>query len=302
MMKRLMGAGVFGMAIIASSGFAMAQNEALPEGITGVPTMSDAVRDAAGALGVVPAGTEDAPVEKAEAGDEAPVIMSDDFVLGSVVGQTSRVGEELLILQQRKRLLDEIGTTMSTIGFENTLRMYPEYADYIETSPMALESQLARLQTLNQLREEVAKANGPTEYEKARLAEQAENGTAAQASGGGESSTDLMSMAVSDGQAPQSSALTRDDVTALIEEARQREAQEQMLSGGTSGGRTTVYGLTLAEVYGANGQMFAVLTDGDSTYKVQVGDDIPDAGDVTMITSEGVTLTQDGQETLIELR
>lgn len=302
----------FGMMAALLSTAAFAQE---PEPVATVPTVGAAVSDAGRAVGssvkegaqsVVDAaqgavgaaadaalpGTESKP----KPGDGAPVIMAPDFVGGTTVGQVSKIGEDILILQQDQKRLTEIRTLINQVGVENAMLLYPDLMAGLDTSPIAIEAQLARVRTLNELREEVAKASGPTEYEKQMAGEQAANGAAAQ---GGD---DLMNMQISDtGQemvvASAEPGLTREDVAAIIEEERLRQEQDTMLDNAPQAGS-----LTVSEIYGANGQMVALVGDGASTYKVRVGDELPEHGVVSSITRESVVITKDGESTEVRFR
>ena len=322
-MKKVLSLGVLGF--LLSSGIALSQ---------GVPDMGGGImqgaQDAAAAAakessellgGTAPAQTAPVPAVTAEAepapqpvveavpGESAPVVLAPGTLTqgsldSSIISQASKIGEEVLILQNRQRFFDQIKTTVDMIGVENTLRMYPEYAAYLDTSPMALQSQLSRVQTLNQLREEVAKANGPTQYELDR--QKAEMEASGSAAG---TQTDLMSMSIDDNvppaevipEEPAEPALTREDVAALIEEARSREQEENQAVEDTQPD-TPVYALMLSEVYGANGQMVAVVTDGTSTYKLRTGDNIPNIGPVTQIERDAVTVRVDDEDHVIRFQ
>lgn len=309
-MKKVFSLGVLG--ILLSSGMAIAQSS--PDGSGGA--MQGARNAAAAAAkessrllgGQTPAAkVEDKaspavvePVKEAVPGESAPVVLSPGTVTAGtlnsgIISEASKMGEEVLILQNRQKFFDQIKQTVDMIGVENTLKMYPEYAAYLDTSPMALQSQLSRVQTLNQLREEVAKANGPTQYERDMI--EAEAKTAAEVDADG----NLMRMAINDGasvQAPEPAepALTRDDVASLIEEARARDEKDKEEKAKPD---TPVYALTLSEVYGANGQMVAVMTDGTSTYKLRTGDKVPNIGIVTRIERDAVTMRVNDEDQVI---
>lgn len=255
-----------------------------------------AVQAAQNVAGGVADAVQPEPADKAKPGDGAPVIMAPDFSAETTVGQVSKIGEDILILQQDQKRLVEIRTLINQVGIENAMALYPELMTGLDTSPIALEAQLTRVRTLNELREEVARASGPTEYEKQLAEEQAANGTTAQ---GGD---DLMNMQISDtGQemvvASAEPGLTRDDVAAIIEEERLRQQQDEMLEEAPRVGQ-----LIISEIYGANGQMVALVGDGASTYKVRVGDDIPEHGVVSSITRESVVITKDGESTEVRFR
>ena len=277
------------------------------EDITPVPTMGQAVTQAGkdltktvsdGARGLASVaglgtGNSDGD-EKAEPGDDAPVVLSPDQIKSNVLIESSRIGETTLLMQQQQKLLAEISNTIDVVGVENAMRMYPEYAAYLETSPLAINSQLERVRALNQLREEVAKANGPTDYE---LAQQEKNAEEVQvASTGG----NIMDMSINDTPVvDQEPTLTREDVAALIEEAQERGEENEAESPAQ---RTMLYALTIREIYGANGQMIAVLNDGESDYKVRSGDEIPDVGVVTSVDRTGVMISNDGVTEEIKFR
>lgn len=341
-MKTILSIGLIG--VLMSSGVAVAQGTPNP-----TPGVGDAVAGAAAAAGDnifegarqagaiaaqgasrllgpdegpaegAPAGAAGAGAEVVEAnpGDNAPVVLAPGTVTGGrmesgIIAETSRVGEELMVLQQRQSLFTQIQQTIDMIGVENALRLYPEYASYLDTSPMALKSQLDRVKVMNELREEVARANGPTEYELALKAAEAE-AAAAEPAVGTPGEVDLMSMAVNDSgqglpapvaaepEEPAEPTLTREDVAALIEEARLRDEAEAEEAAETAP-RTPLYALTLDEVYGANGQMVAVLTDGTSTYKVRAGDEVPNIGVITSIERDNVVMSADGESHIIKFQ
>lgn len=277
------------------------------EDIAPVPTMGQAVTQAGkdltqtvsdgarGLASVAGLGTVNSDGdEKAEPGDDAPVVLSPDQIKSNVLIESSRIGETTLLMQQQQKLLAEISNTIDVVGVENAMRMYPEYAAYLETSPLAINSQLERVRALNQLREEVAKANGPTDYE---LAQQEKNAEEIQvASTGG----NIMDMSINDTPVvDQEPTLTREDVAALIEEAQERGEENEAESPAQ---RTMLYALTIREIYGANGQMIAVLNDGESDYKVRSGDEIPDVGVVTSVDRTGVMISNDGVTEEIKFR
>lgn len=264
------------------------------------PSVAPTVEDLPGAV-----VTETSEVDAAAIanGAAAPVIVSSTSVVpGTVdrglIAETSALGQEALLLQQRQAFLAQLQTTVDTIGVENTLAMYPEYAKYIDTSPMSLRSQLERVTVLNQLREEVAKANGPTEYELALAETQPVSAELGQ--------DGLMNMPISNGslapaQAEAEVGLTREDVLALIQE-NAPEPTELTTSQVETAPQTPVYALYLNEVYGANGQMIAVVTDGTSSYKVRVGDEVSDIGVITMIDRERAIIKTDETEYTLRFR
>lgn len=304
----------FGIVAVMFSTAAMAQ-EPEPEAVVKAPTVGAAVSDAGKAVGDSVKDTAQRAVNaaqdavegaadavnrdsdtKTKPGDDAPVTMSPEFAGGTTVGQVSKIGEDILILQQDQKRLVEIKALIGQVGIENAITLYPELMSGMDTSPIALEAQLARVRTLNELREEVARANGPTEYEKQLADEQA----AAEQSGA-QGGDDLMNMQISDTGQPDMAAvqsgLTREDVAAIIEEDRLRQEQEAMLKNAPQPGS-----LSVSEIYGANGQMVALLSDSVSTYKVRVGDDVPEIGVVSSITRDGVVVTRDGQTTEVKFR
>lgn len=328
MMKRILGTGLMSMLLLSGAAFAQTpgnfiegaknaggaaareSNEILdplspaelppaPEN-TPVPAVETPVAEA-------PVAVVETPAEPEVPGANAPVLLSPESMAGAgitqgrietgLIGKTSQVGEDIMLLQQNKAFLDQIKLTVDMIGIENTLAMYPQYADFLDTSPLALTSQLSRVQTLNELREEVARASGPTQYE----LDMAEQNAAAPAQVATlDDGTGLMSMEINDGT---QEVMTRDDVAMLIEEARLRDEQSADAYVEEEPVRATpVYGMTVEEVYGANGQMVAVLSDGMSTYKVRVSDEIPDVGQITMITKDAVTVSMNGEEQQIRFR
>lgn len=229
-------------------------------------------------------------------GDGAPVIVSPDFVANTTIGRVSRIGDDILILQQDQKRLNEIKTLINQVGIENAMILYPDLMAGLDTSPIAIEAQLARVKTLNELREEVAKSG---------ISPDAASAPNAADYGPG---TDLLSMRVSDsvsdlGEAPMDEsadpALTREDVAAIIEEERLRHEQDQMIKKSSRSGPSE---FSVSEIYGANGQMVALISDGLSTYKVRVGDEIPDSGKVRSITRESVIITKDGDSMEVRFR
>lgn len=255
------------------------------------------IKEDVGADGNKTAATKEGAKEnKPKPGDDAPVILPPDFSRSTSVGRISDIGEDVMILQQDQKRLTEIKNVINQVGIENAITMYPSLASDLATSPIALEAQLARVRTLNELREEVAKANGPTEYERELAKEDSASGQGEQPQGG----TDLMNMDINSSGVPEDEAqvpLTREDIAAIIEEEKLKEQQESIINNAP-----TIGEITITEIYGANGQMVALLSDGVSTYKVRAGDDLPQIGQVSAINRDSVTLMKDGQAQEIRFR
>jgi len=214
-----------------------------------------------------------------------------------VVGAQARIGEDILIIDRQIRRAEAIQTLIGYLGVEGFKLQYPHLAADLKDSPILLQADLTKAQLLAEIRA----ANSDEEVVK----------DVPQPRDDGSSFFDQASM-----QPPQlspsgrplptgdNSAKTLDPaITALIE-AEVAKATERLMEETESEvePEPEYVPISLREVYGLNGELYAIIIHGEERIRVRAGDRLPNDTLIQSIEPDAMTILRRGQVTKIRIR
>ena len=214
-----------------------------------------------------------------------------------IVGAQARIGEDILIIDRQIRRAEAIQSLIGYLGVEGFKLEYPQLAADLEGSPILLQADLTKAQLLAEIRaansnDEVAEEtpkprdDGSSFFDQANMQppQLSPNGRPLPTGGTGAQVLD-----------PAIAALIAEEVakateSLIAEEEARVEAEPEYVP------------ISLREVYGLNGQLYAIIIHGDERIRVTAGDRLPNDTLIQSIEPEAMTILRRGQETTIRIR
>lgn len=283
--------GVSFLALIAFQASVQAQEATTeaPEASAVEPGLPDA--------GAVTAMIENAPTAKPREISDAvdPVAKADLERLDreGVVGKQARLGEEILIINRQIRRAEAIKELLGYLGVEGFKKEYPELAEQLKDSPILLEADLNRAKILAEI------AAIGTEEEAKPLAARddgssffSQNGLAMPRD------TPIATPSLFTEEGELDPALS-EIIAQKVAEATAKLAENAPIDTGASAAAQPI---SLREVYGLSGSLYAIIVYGDERIRVAEGDELPSGVQVKAIDPDSITILRDGVETRIQIK
>lgn len=217
--------------------------------------------------------------------DEVSTSIEERLVTGGIIDRQSRIGEDVLILQRENDRIKALEELIAAVGLEGLRALYPDLAVSIETSPLALRSQLEVVQLVNELEEAI---NGPKEETPPPEAPVA-------SAAGDEPPRGFIEMDIAPaGTIAGAEQMTPEDIERLREEEREKVRKEMELEMIEANRLPPV---SLREIYGSGAEAWAVISVEGEKVKVRPGDSLPGGMTIKTIGQDSIEL-QNGEETV----
>ncbi|MEP3670774.1 MAG: hypothetical protein ABJN42_29095 [Roseibium sp.] len=195
--------------------------------------------------------------------DELSEEMEKRLVEGGIIDRQARIGEDVLILRREGDRIKALEEVIDSIGLEGFRAMYPEIADEIDSSPLALRSQIEVVNLIRELEEAI---KGPEPEEPVE-------GDVPVASNEDEERPGFIEMDIAPaGTIAGATQMTDREIEKLREEeratARAELEREQAMASQTPA-------ISLREIYGSGSEVYAIIAMGADRVRVRAGDTLP---------------------------